>query len=440
VLPAPLSPVQLRAVGGFVLVSALLLRVERYMHAGERITVIQVAFVVAAASAAVLSIGPAMLRYRPPVVAYVTLGVATVIGVITVVVVDDPMIDDTVIQVACAVLGGFASLHILGPAVLRYSAPVMAYVTLGLAAVTGVITVVVVDNPMIDVWHLLQQSSDGLLRGDNMYGQRWTGSNGLQDTYPYLPLTTVLLAPFRWLLGDVRYGLLLAALLTVVVAQRLGRARGAAVALVPLLIVLQPKWPFLIDQSWTEPMLLLFLAVAVLALDSGRPLVAVVAVGAALACKQHVVLLLPVLAMWPGFGWRRAIVSGVGAGVVVLPWFIWSPGLFWEDAVEANLGLGVIERALGLPSLLQRAGVTTSFVFLLLMLLAAYAVVWWRVPRTTAGLCIASALVLLTLDVANKQSFFNHYSLPLGVLVLALVAAGERNEHSQRHERVDRAG
>ena len=119
VLPAPLSPVQLRAVGGFVLVSALLLRVERYMHAGERITVIQVAFVVAAASAAVLSLGPTMLRYRPPVVAYVTLGVATVIGVITVVVVDDPMIDDTVIQVACAVLGGFASLHILGPAVLN---------------------------------------------------------------------------------------------------------------------------------------------------------------------------------------------------------------------------------------------------------------------------------------------------------------------------------
>jgi hypothetical protein len=35
---------------------------------------------------------------------------------------------------------------------------------------------------------------------------------------------------------------------------------------------------------------------------------------------------------------------------------------------------------------------------------------------------LSSALVLLALDLANKQSFFNHYTLPLGLLVLALVA------------------
>ena len=383
VLPAAPTRRQLLALAAFVLASALLLRVERYMHAGDRIGWIQIGFALTAAAAAATAL--------PWVAASVTRSRAA------------------------------------------------AGVALGLAAVTGVVTVVVVDDPDIDVWYLLQQSSDGLLRGDNMYQQRWADSNGLQETYPYLPVTTVLLAPFRWLLGDVRYALLLASLLTVLVAQRLGAPRRVA-ALLPLLVVVQPKWPFLIDQSWTEPLLLLFLAIAVLALDLERPVVAVVAVGAALACKQHVVLLLPVLAMWPGFGWRRALLSGVGAGVSVLPWFLWSPSAFWEDAVEANLGLGVLERALCIPSLLSRGGVTVSFLFMLAMLGAAYVVIWRRVPRSTAGLCIASALVLLTLDVANKQSFFNHYSLPLGVLVLALVAAGdERSEHRERHERVQRA-
>ena len=295
-----------------------------------------------------------------------------------------------------------------------------------LAAATGIVTIVGVPDPHIDVWYLLQQSSDGLRHGQDMYRQHWQHSHGLQAIYPYLPWTTVLLAPFRWLATDVRAGLLLASLLTSWQLRRLAPMAPAALA---LLVVAHPHWAFLVDQSWTEPLLLALLTAAVLAVSRDRPGLAVLALAAALACKQHVVLLLPVFAAWPAFGLRRAAQSAALAFAAVLPWLVWSPHQFWHDAVKANLDLGVIPRALCVPSLLLRHDIAVGFWFTLAALALAYALALVRVPRTASGVALGSALVLLALDLANKQSFFNHYTLPLGLLVVALAAASsERRE------------
>jgi hypothetical protein len=135
------------------------------------------------------------------------------------------------------------------------------------------------------------------------------------------------------------------------------------------------------------------------------------------------VLLLPLFALWPGFGWRRALGSTALAALVVLPWLIAGPRDFWHDAVHANLALAVMPRALSLPGLFERWGFVVGFWFLLLMLATAYLVALRSLPRTPSGLALGCALLLWTLDVANKQSFFNHYTLPLGLLVIALAAA-----------------
>jgi uncharacterized membrane protein len=194
-----------------------------------------------------------------------------------------------------------------------------------------------------------------------------------------------------------------------------------------LLVLVHPHWAFLIDQSWTEPLLLFLLCAAVVATERGRPVVAVLALAAALATKQHIVVLLPLFALWPAFGWRRTLLSAGVAVVAVLPWVIAGPTDFWHDAVHANLALGVIPRALCVPSFLFRHGITVGFWFPLAALVAAY-VASLRAPRTAAGLASGSALVLWTIDATNKQSFFNHYTLPLGLVVLALTAASRPDE------------
>jgi hypothetical protein len=293
--------------------------------------------------------------------------------------------------------------------------------TLVLAAATGVTTIVLIGNPGIDVWAILQQSGTGLLHGDDMYRQHWVHSTGLQAVYPYLPGSTLLLAPFRWLVGDVRYGLLTASLVGAWLVRRYG-ADSAPPMLAALLVVV-PGWVLLINRAWTEPLLITALAVAILAVRSGRVALTVVALAVALACKQHVVLLVPLFAIWPSFGLRRTAVAVGLAVLAVLPWFVAGPRDMWHDAVHANLALGAQTHALNLPALLLRHGHHVGFWLLALMLVAAYALVVWRLPRTPSGLALGAAVVMWTFDLGNTQTFFNHYMLPLGLLVIALAVA-----------------
>jgi hypothetical protein len=289
-----------------------------------------------------------------------------------------------------------------------------------LAAATGIVTIVVINDPGIDVWDILQQSGTGLLHGDDMYRQHWVHSTGLQAVYPYLPVTTVLLAPFRWLFGDVRYGLLAASLLGAWLLRRYGTCRSPALAALALVF---PGWVLLINRSWTEPLLVTALTAAILALRSSRTAIVVVTLALALACKQHIVLLLPLFAVWPSFGLRRTLVACGIAVAGVLPWVIAGPRAFWHDAVHANLALGVRTQALDVPAVFARHGVTLGFGVTLVVLVLAYGVVLWRVPRTASGLAIGCAVVMWAFDLANKQTFFNHYTLPLGLLLVALAVA-----------------
>lgn len=293
-----------------------------------------------------------------------------------------------------------------------------------LGAATGIVTIVLISNPGIDVWDLLQQSSTGLLHGDDMYRQHWMHSTGLQAVYPYLPGTTLLLAPFRWLLGDVRYGLLAASLFGAWLLRRHGTAEAPALA---ALLIVVPDWVYLINRSWTEPLLVAALAAAILALRSGRTGLAIVALAVALACKQPAVLLLPLFAFWPSFGLRRTITAVGLAVLVVVPWIIAGPHDIWHDAVHANLALEVQTHALNLPSLFLRHGVTVGLWLLLLALIGAYALVLWRLPRTPSGLALGCAVVMWAFDLANKQTFFNHYMLPLGLLLVAVATAEARS-------------
>lgn len=298
-------------------------------------------------------------------------------------------------------------------------------IAFGLAAGGGVAMLLAAPRPEIDVFYFLQQSTAELVNGFDLYRQTWEGSPGLYEVYPYLPGTSLLLAPARWLLGDVRFALLAASLLAAVMIRRLG-GPGLPV-LVPLLLVLAPRATWLWQQSWTEPLLLAALAGMVLAVRRGRPALAVVAFAVALASKQHVVLLVPLAMAWRDFGVRRSLASLGLAGVVVLPWFLAAPRAMIDDAVLYNLSLPVLARGLDLPALALRAGVELTFLPMAAGLIAAYVVALRRLTRDAAGFCLGSALVLWTLDLLNKQSFFNHYTLPLGLLLLAIGAAwGER--------------
>jgi len=286
--------------------------------------------------------------------------------------------------------------------------------------------------PRIDVWVVLQQAAEGLLHGKDMYTQVWVGSPGVQDTFPYLPWTAVLLGPGRWLAGDVRWTLAAITVGTVLAIRAWAPVRGSVpahvqgrvqAAAVGALLLLLPGTATQVEQAWTEPLLLACLAGWALALHRGRIGPAVVLLALGVASKQHLALLLPALAVWPRFGWRRtAAVAGL-AGLLMLPWFIASPAAFWHDAVSVLITFQPLRFADTLfIAAMHEFGAPPPFWITGAVVLATLVGVCLAVRRRNPGigeLLRWLALLLLAANLMNKQAFYNQYWL---VAALVLVS------------------
>jgi uncharacterized membrane protein len=311
-----------------------------------------------------------------------------------------------------------------------------AAVVAAAGATASTVAAIVLDPaPRIDVWVTLQQAADGMAHGQNVYAMTWHGSPGIQDAFTYLPWTAVLLAPGRWLAGDVRWALLVVLLVGLACVAGLGRHRrpeGGLRATSPLalgavtLLALAPGAVTQAEQAWTEPLLFACLAGWALLVQRGRLWWAIVPLALGCASKQHLALLLPVLACWPRFGVRRSIATGLLAGGLVLPWFVASPSDFWHDTVSLLVSFHPIRFADTLfIAARTELGWTPPFwltgLVVLAVLVTACVLVRRRRPDL-AELVGWLALVLLTANLVNKQAFYNQYWL-VGALVAIAVAA-----------------
>jgi hypothetical protein len=302
-------------------------------------------------------------------------------------------------------------------------------VTAACLVVTTWISVRYDPAPRIDVWYSLDQATRGLLEGQNPYETTWVGSPGVKDAFTYLPMTAVLLAPFEWLLGDVRWGLLAALLASAWFVSRIG-ARATPSQHDPrgivLLLWLTPGQLAQTEQTWTEPLLLCLLLATLWFVQTGRPVGAVVALALALAAKQHMVLLLPALAAWRPFGWRRAAAAVAGAGALCLPWLLWNPGAFVRDTVTLLVEFPPLRLTNNLYISAFRAGWTPPFWLTGLIVLAALVgtALAVRTEQPPVG-CLALwwAVLTLTINLVNKQAFYNQFWFVGALLLLSLAAA-----------------
>jgi hypothetical protein len=336
--------------------------------------------------------------------------------------------------------------------------------------------------PTIDVWVTLQQAADGIRHGQNIYAMNWTGSPGVQDSFTYLPFTALLLAPGRWLAGDVRWMLIAVTLAGATLTYLLGRshdtrtqgrvsvaqpdsaaqpgsvaqpgsaaqqdsatqprsaaqpdsAAQVAAAGAAVLLLLMPGTPTQVEQAWTEPLLMACLAGWVFGLRRRLPLVSIVFLALGLASKQHLVLLLPMLAAWPGFGWRRTLASMGLAGVFVLPWFLASPADFVHDTVTVLINFQPLRFAdtLFIASM-QELNWTPPFWLtgaLVLAVVGSSAVFAARRKPDLPMVLRWAALVLFVANLVNKQAFYNQYWLVAALVLLSLATPPERGKESK---------
>jgi hypothetical protein len=342
----------------------------------------------------------------------------------------------------------------------------LALLAFACAAAAQLLVVQASARPAIDVWVIFQQATRGLLHGLNPYRMLFTGvpAGQTNDCFNYLPFTLLASLPGRVLLGDVRYGevavlLVGAALLLWAlhrraddrVSGRLDQPEGVVPAAQPerrpgppgsrrfrgryapvdeaerrclsaVLAVMAVSLPGTLrvaQQAWNESVILgcLLAAVALLLLE--RAWWAVVPLGLALATKQHVALILPLWALHPRFGWRRAVVAGAIGATVCLPWLVADADRFYGCTVRFFIDLPARQDSLSVwkfvPGALRVPAV-------LALTVGAYLLAWRLLDGTVATVVFGSGLVFAAFDLANKQSFENQWVLACQLLVVGLAS------------------
>ncbi len=237
-----------------------------------------------------------------------------------------------------------------------------------------------------------------------------------------------------WLLfGDVR-GIwivfdVLAALLMYALARRCNPGeKGARLCqLLPLTFLFLPRSLFVIEQSWTEPLVIVSMAGFALAVQSGRrPALTGGLLGLWLSSKQYVVLAIPMLLKlrrWRPATWICAVAAGLA---LVLPFAIWDFHAMMENVLYFFLKSDARGDALSLYGFVVALGVSPSARWIgpIVACLWIGGVAWftWRMPRNLPGMLFAAAGMWMFFFLLGKQAFTNYCYMVAFTLLLAVAA------------------
>ena len=321
------------------------------------------------------------------------------------------------------------------------------WVLLAVFALMGISIIRASRQPNIDVWVFQQIGGEALWQGFNPYSISYpdlyarTGETlkmygpaivhgGRVTTYPYPPLTALLDAPVFAALGDVRYLLLGAMLLAAWAIARLPGLETETSELAALFLLFQPRAFFVLEQSWTEAMVLAFFALTLLVALRFRHrlrgfLATGLLAGLLAASKQYTpILLLPLaLALPPG---KRLWTALVALGVVVvtaLPFALWNFAGLWRDVVMMQFLQPMRADSLSLLALWVRQGRAVPGGALAAFVAAGIVLALTLKRRLSlAQAATAAAASWLILVLLNKQAFCNYDYLGIGLLCVAVAA------------------
>jgi hypothetical protein len=293
--------------------------------------------------------------------------------------------------------------------------------------------------PRIDVFTQFQESAAHVLHGLNPYSTsvsdpyHGTINYGYHVTgYAYPPANLYPQTAAYLLLGDIRYACILFECVAIAALYALVPvARRAAGQLLVLLFLFHPRGLFVIEQAWTEPLLVgaagIFLWLAAI-----RPASRWVPVvfGFFLSLKQYLVFF-AVLYFGQQKRWRLLLPV---TAIVLLTWL---PFLLWDARSAVDNGLLFQFRTAFRPDGLTLSSVAfrwfgwqpTKWVAIGIGLAVTGAAWKFFQGRGLGGYLYASLLATLAAFLVGSQAFCNYYYF-LGTLVLFLIAVRLREEES----------
>ncbi len=290
--------------------------------------------------------------------------------------------------------------------------------------------------PLVDVFVMLQGAAKGLLYGHDPYTLTFVdiyGGQGISKpitTYTYPPANILLLAPFFAVFGDVRFGMLAANLVTLLLLWRLTRRDDDAWGeLLLLLFLFHPRAAFTVEQAWLDPLILGVLSLALLLREEGERAWSAAAYGVFLSMKQYLVFFLPL--WWLLERRPKHLLIGLCTGALtMLPFLLWHPGPAVFNGLLFHMSDAFRPDSLTVASLVYaKTGIAAGrSVSLAVGLVFAAATVWTcrRMPMPF-GFLLASSVTFFAVFLLGSQAFCNYYMLVSGLLLLAVAAPQARS-------------
>jgi Glycosyltransferase family 87 len=283
-------------------------------------------------------------------------------------------------------------------------------------------------TPLIDVLLAHEAAAESVARGVSPYSAEvvvpdtspYSPPGRLIVGYPYPPVTAFGYVLGVWVLGDPRW-LSVLALATAASGLILGVARVDSQARpAALLLVSLPGVPILVFLGWTEPLTLLLLVTSMLLWDS-RPWPAAVLGGLAIASKQYMLVVAPLLLIAAYRRQPKRAAVMVLAGIVsVIPGLVFG----WNDLLRSTVtnlaGLNVRPDGSSIQGLLLNIGfdfqipiaVSLGVPLVVGLLLSTRA-------HNRRELAASACVVLTTFFLLGSQAFVNYWFLVAGLAVLA---------------------
>ncbi len=293
---------------------------------------------------------------------------------------------------------------------------------------------------MIDVYVTSQESAQHFLAGLNPYTTAVTDIyGGKMDFgydilgYMYLP-ATLYLQTIGYLFGDVRY---MSAFADAVIALSLWRltkevSRNMRCLLI-LLFLWHPKGFFVVEQSWTEPLIAMFLGIFLMLRSSGFSLAAAGIYGYMLSIKQSLAFFALQLLRLERRPSRLLIVALVGI-LTIIPFAIWDMESLWKYGVLFQLQTGFRADGLTIFAPLSKLGLEPGKSWSLIVgFVATIGAMWFvrKLPQMR-GYLLATCISTFAMFLFGSQAFCNYYYLVWVLLLFVMAEAIAPVQHDDR--------
>ncbi|MCM8787390.1 MAG: hypothetical protein NC935_04975 [Candidatus Omnitrophica bacterium] len=283
-------------------------------------------------------------------------------------------------------------------------------------------------NPQIDVYYLLKEAPNFLLKGINPYSAIYTKvyENVTPDYYTYFPSSIILFTPFSLNLGDPRWLNILVYLLVYYVIFRTVADKNKSKILF-LLIFYQPLSLLVFEQGFLEILLLGLVSLIVYLISIKKESLASLVMAIALSTKQSMFLIIPFF--WNQLYKKRSnlLITFVPFMLITTPFLLWNFQDFWYDTIYYLFNMDKIRTdmvyfSLNMLTFLRKTihfNPTSIPFYPLLILLVIYYLFRKRLKRQSLNDTLFNiALFFLSFHLFATQAYVNYFFLIANLLII----------------------